>query len=293
MKNLSEQVGVYRRPNTKLQYPLIPIGTVFGYWVVIENGLFREYRGNHRRHCRVRCRCGTEAISADSHLRSGKSRSCGCRRHENRGSPAKHPLIPIGTRFDRLSILENDVVHQTKSGKIQRRACRVRCQCGTEFTCTSTHLRSGATTSCGCKWTERDTDTLWRSILASTRSRAKQYGREFHLTLSQLKAVSLLPCVYCGKEPANLFRLRRMVDGVYQYGEMQICYSGLDRVDSSRGYVHGNVVPCCGECNYAKQDLSVDDFLASVARIQAHNPTAEKIHLLASTLFDSSSSIPS
>jgi len=84
-----------------------------------------------------------------------------------------------------------------------------------------------------------------------------------------------------------------MVDGVYQYGEMQICYSGLDRVDSSRGYVHGNVVPCCGECNYAKQDLSVDDFLASVARIQAHNPTAEKIHLLASTLFDSSSSIPS
>jgi 5-methylcytosine-specific restriction endonuclease McrA len=36
--------------------------------------------------------------------------------------------------------------------------------------------------------------------------------------------------------------------------------TGLDRVDSLKGYVLENVVPCCGRCNQMKNNLSTDDF---------------------------------
>lgn len=54
------------------------------------------------------------------------------------------------------------------------------------------------------------------------------------------------PCEYCG-------------DG--------IATVGIDRIDSSFGYVEGNVVPCCLGCNYAKLDYSQEDFIARCIRV--------------------------
>jgi len=36
------------------------------------------------------------------------------------------------------------------------------------------------------------------------------------------------------------------------------------------GYVEGNVVPCCKDCNRAKWDLTVTEFADSIRRIHAH-----------------------
>jgi hypothetical protein len=36
---------------------------------------------------------------------------------------------------------------------------------------------------------------------------------------------------------------------------------------STRGYVAGNVTSCCSECNYAKGDLTPEEFLELVRRI--------------------------
>jgi hypothetical protein len=100
--------------------------------------------------------------------------------------------------------------------------------------------------------------------------------------------VSLLPCVYCGKEPANLFRRKFQVDGKYRYvPEMDFHYSGIDRVDSAKGYIHGNLVPCCWECNRIKRAMSLEDFLGLIGRIQNHNPSIAGVLQLAASLFDS------
>lgn len=57
------------------------------------------------------------------------------------------------------------------------------------------------------------------------------------------------PCLYCGQfNPGQSF-------------------SGVDRVASSKHYVSGNCVPCCGFCNQAKLDLSLDEFLKAVGNI--------------------------
>lgn len=219
MNNLSEQVGVYRRSNSnkmkmiKLEkHPFIPIGTLIGWWTVIETGLYMS------------------------------------------------------------------------SGSREARACRVRCRCGTEKTLSCSHLRSKNCCSCGCKSKERSVESVWNSYHSSYKRR----GWDFHFTVSQLKAVSQLPCAYCGKEPSNVFRAR-YTDGDGYRREvdptMEVRYSGLDRVDSSKGYVVGNVVPCCGQCNTMKSKLPLDDFLALIERIHSHNSTTGKIRELAATLF--------
>jgi hypothetical protein len=43
--------------------------------------------------------------------------------------------------------------------------------------------------------------------------------------------------------------------------------SGIDRVDSNKGYTIDNCVPCCKTCNLAKAELSQRDFLDWVRKV--------------------------
>lgn len=195
-----------------------------------------------------------------------------------------HPLIPIGTRFGRWEVLENNW-YKDFNGQ-SHRACLVRCECAakTEAYRTYGELRCGRSPSCGCISRERSIETVWKDLLAKIARR----GWECHLTLPQLKVISQLLCVYCGKEPSNKHRLKYKVGGKYQRGiapEMEIRYSGLDRIDSTKGYVLGNLVPCCFQCNQVKSKLPLDEFLGLIARIQAHSPTVAGIREQAATLF--------
>ena len=48
-------------------------------------------------------------------------------------------------------------------------------------------------------------------------------------------------------------------------------YSGIDRIDSSVGYEPNNVVSCCKICNYAKSNLTKDDFINWAIRVAEHS----------------------
>ena len=71
---------------------------------------------------------------------------------------------------------------------------------------------------------------------------------EFTLTQEQFEEFWGRPCDYCGREIEDV---------------------GLDRVDNKKGYVVGNVVPCCWRCNVMKAQLSREEFLAHCQRIVA------------------------
>lgn len=265
---------------------IIPAGTRFGQWEVIETGISKRYgkRAASQRACRCRCSCPKQTTKVISyyHLKKGVTNSCGCIR--------KHPLIPIGSKFKYWEVVQNNLYKDWKNQK--QRACIVRCECGTEMIRTYGELRRGRTKSCGCRTKERNIKTVWNDLHYMLRMGATRRGIKFHLTLPELKFVTQMPCTYCGREPSNIQRRKYSVDGNYQRGvdpSMEILWSGLDRIDSSKGYLHGNVVPCCKECNRMKMNLPLDDFLALVAQIQQHGPTAEKIQSLAATLFESDS----
>lgn len=73
------------------------------------------------------------------------------------------------------------------------------------------------------------------------RSNAVRRGIPWSLTKGQFIAFWQKPCTYCGGAIETI---------------------GLDRIDNTRGYEVGNVVPCCGVCNRMKSNMTREEFLA-------------------------------
>lgn len=86
--------------------------------------------------------------------------------------------------------------------------------------------------------------------------------RPLKFELSKPRAFRLFrsPCHYCGLDPKITGKL-----------------NGIDRVDSKKSYVEGNVVPCCGECNTLKGVLSYNTFLHSIQRIHSFQTKEKKL----------------
>ncbi len=94
---------------------------------------------------------------------------------------------------------------------------------------------------------------------------AKKSGWEWKLTKRQFKIITQKPCTYCGAPPKpRLFR-RHNKDCVSVEP-----LNGIDRIDPKRGYVKGNVTPCCIICNRLKSSFPLAKFLDQVAAIAKH-----------------------
>jgi hypothetical protein len=49
----------------------------------------------------------------------------------------------------------------------------------------------------------------------------------------------------------------------------------LDRIDSNKGYILQNVVPCCKRCNVAKNDMTIHEFITWLHN--AHQTMAQRL----------------
>ena len=78
---------------------------------------------------------------------------------------------------------------------------------------------------------------------------AKRRKYEFDMTKEQYLDLVERPCIYC----------RRVISSTNK--------SGIDRRDPSKGYIDGNMDPCCSECNFMKGPSTVDEFHEMVTRI--------------------------
>ena len=68
-------------------------------------------------------------------------------------------------------------------------------------------------------------------------------------------------CHYCGDEPKNIFKYRQ------KHFSYDFIHNGIDRIDSSKGYIQGNVVSCCKECNISKMDTDYFEYLKRIEKI--------------------------
>lgn len=80
-----------------------------------------------------------------------------------------------------------------------------------------------------------------RSIKASAKTRKIVY------LLEDADAIDIMknPCLYCGDDVPV----------------------GIDRIDSSLGYLKDNCVPCCTVCNYMKKDFKQSQFIDQCKKI--------------------------
>lgn len=85
------------------------------------------------------------------------------------------------------------------------------------------------------------------------RNNAKRRGIEFQLTSDEFKELVEQPCHYCGGHSSEYDTRSRG--------------NGIDRKDSSIGYIVDNCVPCCSKCNFIKNDMPYNDFKNYIKKV--------------------------
>ena len=81
---------------------------------------------------------------------------------------------------------------------------------------------------------------------------AKRKGLIFEFTLDEFSKIINKSCYYCGE------------DGY-----------GIDRIDSSVGYLKDNCVSCCSMCNYMKNNYTEEEFIGQCIKIAKHTPKSK------------------
>ena len=178
-----------------------------------------------------------------------------------------------GQRFGKLTVRAPGPV----TGVVRRTFWLCDCDCGTkDHSVRESVLLSKKSLSCGCLKGQRmsshtpevsalldrwSTSKVWRFYQYS--AAAKRRNHCFELSHTQFEIITSKDCFYCGEPPRNVARVSRGS----KYRNSEFKYNGIDRVDNTKGYTYDNSVPCCKQCNFAKRNLSQEDFLGWVERL--------------------------
>ncbi len=104
----------------------------------------------------------------------------------------------------------------------------------------------------------------FRSALNGYKSRSKKYNREWKLTDIDFANITQQNCAYCHTPPSNIATVK------LAHSEIIYKYNGIDRIDSSKGYLPDNTIPCCHRCNFMKWDSPQEYFFDWIKRTAIH-----------------------
>ena len=267
--------------------------------------LYRTYdivsaNGRKRSNWHCMCDCGNECDIAGDCLTRGKTQSCGCLKKEKMFN--EKFVDRTGQKFGRLTVLYENK-NDPRKEKFGNTVWHCLCECGNECDVSSSHLVTYKVQSCGCLQKEKASNVSTKDIrkydangniieklcpcchqwlpldkfqkhkpskdgyasvcktcssymvtsrYSSYRANAKTHNRIFEITLEEFDYITKQPCYYCGE-----------FNGVFQ----GVPFSGVDRIDSNKGYTKDNVVPCCGKCNRMKGDLPQDNWIQHIQKI--------------------------
>lgn len=105
-----------------------------------------------------------------------------------------------------------------------------------------------------------ETKDTRRVSYSEYKNRAEQKEREFTLTEEMFEQEIMKDCYLCGKSNSDSHS------------------NGLDRFDNAQGYTDENVLSCCGNCNYLKNNYLYEDVLEKCERIYANKPAEIEIN---------------
>lgn len=246
-----------------------PVGSRFGRLTVTGyKHVFEKGKGRWKVECQ--CGCGTRGVV----VRPGKTQSCGCLQKEtsgrNKGSVSSAQVernYPVGSRYGKLVVTGHEHYEDVNGRGRWRVACD--CDCGSSTVINQPHwLKIGDTTSCGCVHRAMVStlgkrtgplhklpgyEALIRKRMHSYRNCANRKNLQFAITKEKFSDLIHGKCVYCGFVP-----------------NPPETWNGVDRVNSGCGYVDTNVVSSCKTCNFAKQRMSVEEFLLWVNRVATY-----------------------
>lgn len=148
------------------------------------------------------------------------------------------------------------------------------CDCGKTFHVIPSAAIRGSVKSCGCEGLiARKANGMRRRKHDPVISSAKQVWIRYPgCDFEKFYAMSQQPCFYCNRPPYTIYNKGtcRKTSSPLQKEKGNFTYNGIDRIDSSLGYIDGNMVPSCVRCNRAKNDMTIDEFLSLISLIY-HN----------------------
>ena len=129
--------------------------------------------------------------------------------------------------------------------------------------------------------TENDGYINFAIVLNRYKQNARKRNKTFELSSKQFLELTRKNCFYCGDPPNNLEYTRytsRHPKANKPKCQKSFVYSGIDRVDSSKGYILDNCVPCCNRCNMSKLHHPQKTFLEMVYKVYHNLNLSEMFH---------------
>jgi hypothetical protein len=243
-------------------------GQRFGRLIVIKLDHTEKGKNRHS-YWLCKCDCGNEKIIDKNSLVGGGTQSCGCLREERLKESHQRDFVDLkNQKIGRLKIIKRGEDYISPGG-FHRIQWLCQCDCGNTKLIASSSLLSGGTKSCGCLARERTSEitkggygnSALNHIYYSYIKSAKKRNLNFDLSKEYFVELINENCYYCNCRPKQISK------NLWNNGDY--IYNGIDRVDSSKGYMIGNVVPCCGQCNRAKNSLPLNEFVDWIKSI--HN----------------------
>ena len=288
-----------------LNAPVIPSGTKFNRWTVVEKVKVKEgwkYR--------CRCSCGTEKLVSGVSIKRGISKSCGCYAFEVKSLPQGEAMFNCT-----LDNYKNNARKRGFGFDLQRKEARELFQsvcsyCGTPpSSVTRGHrFRSGAFTYNGIDRKDNNKgytkDNCVTCCATCNHHKRMLSVDEFFSWVDRLlkpEHRSKLNCLELTelqiRQQMSVYRRSARLRGISFSLESGQCrqlfqsscaycgavpsnqrktkdgffyiYGGIDRVDNNVGYTPDNCVPCCWHCNWAKSKGTVEDLMKWARRVKS------------------------
>ena len=187
--------------------------------------------------------------------------------------------VEIGERYGKLVVISLGRLKGFLSATCE-------CDCGNFITTRIYTLLDNKAQSCGCNQIEfvkkmcirepgKISFTTQHSIY---KHNAKKNNRDFELTVEQTKDLMIQNCFFCNQEPrpynvyvkkdGRIVKDRRTIITKEIVDRAWIKINGIDRIDNSKGYLTNNCVPCCPDCNGAKTDMTLYNWLSYIERFE-------------------------
>lgn len=231
------------------------VGDKFGDWEVIDNTPIIKSRHTH---VLARCKCGKEEVKCLSDLMNGRTlscRSCAARKRSRD--------IKIGDKYKHWVVISGPRV--TKNHCIE---WLVECDCGRNRRWIQGNGLTDISKSFECSQCAAEKRGKLQSMsngrvgdLSLTRftrikRSAKVRGIEFNLTIEYLW---------------NLFISQKQICSITGDFIQSIENASLDRIDSSKGYVPGNVQWVTCQANLSKHTMSMDELYTFCRKVLNHS----------------------
>lgn len=177
---------------------------------------------------------------------------------------------------NRLTFLKRDSKNPRKSWYL--------CRCGKVKSIRTDKVKNNLVRSCGCYSAELAAARLRNKpgrnslpvgvsgcnmLFAEYKRSAKRKSLVFELDREYFQKVTSSACHYCGKPPSKM---------VCQRGSLHLAYmcNGIDRVNSEVGYIVSNCVAACSDCNFAKRQMTSEQYLDHCKSVVLHNKLLDK-----------------